>query len=185
MIDAPAFSACFSYLEILDIGRFNEDNIFSQQQLKKTLNKEEIDEILASLLIKEIFKYSPNETSELIDSCRFRTPGTYRFDRSIDAATCYKVFKIHKFFFGGLVCYRFMFTLSRRTFTHFELAFAPRDSALIFEVKPGERLARYKEAKIVVHSNNTYPAKSIALSPLMERIHWNDKNPQSKYTLEL
>lgn len=177
-LDAPSFSACFRYSEITDFKRIDEEKRANLSWAASS----GAEEILESLIISDVFKYSPNE-SDAIECCRYRTPGTFLFDRIVKRDKCLKAFEIKKFFFGNFMCYRYRFILSNRSYSYPELAYASRDSGLIYEVQPGEKFFPYKEAKFVVHTGTTYPAKSIALSPLMENIKWSSQLPDSRYTL--
>ena len=132
------------------------------------MSDDELDQLQQKLTIEDVFNLTP-DSSRSFDSCRVKIPKTYKIATGTNASACLEMFKIHKFFFVEYMCYRYEYILKPDSFLYEELANTPKLSGVMYEVTPGDAFKNYHYAKYVLHTGNVFPAKSVGLSPVMDR----------------
>lgn len=167
-IDLPDLSICFRYTDLFNKAAF-------QNQTNTTLpfidTDSELNTVQKLVTIKEIFSFTP-PTKGIIKSCLFREPASYKTKES-SGDDCDGVFSIGKFYLQEYVCYKFSQKIGNDTerFSFEKISYSLSFSGTFYSIRLDLKFfegAHYFKA--MVHSKTTYPYRSAALSPVINRL---------------
>ena len=117
-LDAPSFSACFRYVDLMNLSAFNQKY---DLDLESPLSETSVQRIQELSTKSDIFSMSP-PVYDSLSSCLLRLPQNHSL-LGVREAECYRLFSIQKFLIQEYVCYLFSSKINA-TYTYDELSYA-------------------------------------------------------------
>lgn len=181
-IQAPEISVCFRYVDIFNRDQFGN---LTGRYFKRPIKEYEINELQASVTVKDIFTFTPYEFDSLED-CAF-SDGKFRRIH-LDSRECYNKFHVSKFYTQEFICYHFKFgesiisKSSNITYSYDRISYSLTEPGTIFSLDFNKTLFEPVDTMKAIISQRSYPFRSRAFSPVISR-HYNPTFNNASYDL--
>ena len=164
-LEAPGFTACYRYSEILDYERINRETGLDLRYSNQDVDVRRQQQVLS---LGNILKYTPSP-NESIALCKVRFTKSYVILEKY-SNECLELFSVRKFFVLEYVCYQYNFKAAmNQLFLMEELTSSPAFPGRIFKIHPGKLFNRYRLSKFMVTNPNQYPYEAVKYTPVLDR----------------
>lgn len=175
-ISVPDFTACFRYVDVIDVQGFKQkypgldvkqlENMPSMEEFTVNLQK-----IQATVKIEDILLLTP-QADKVISGCSVKEPRDFGFQDYLTSEQCNKHFVIWKFYLQEYICYRFKRLMSQDqiAFQYRLVSYAIDRAGVLYSIKiSDEHIIKARYLKAVIHSSNRNPIAALAMTTNIKR----------------
>lgn len=184
-ISVPDFTACFRYVDVIDVNKLNQkyptlaikplENLPSNRQMNINIKK-----IQTAVTIEDILRLTP-KAEDIVSGCSIKGPKDFEFRDFSSPEQCNRYFSIWKFYLQEYICYR----IKRLTqdyqdptpFQYRSVSYAIDRAGVLFSVKMSDtNILKARYMKAVIHDSNRNPISSLAMTTNIKRRFDDEEN---------
>ena len=164
VVPVPSVSLCWNFLDLINLEEVKKK---SGKTFEPPFSKEEKDEIVSTVTVKNIFEWTPPDM-DITESCFIRNGNSFS-SKILVGKDCDQEFRVDKFYHREFICYHFQVT-NFTTYSLYQTLYTSNKPGIFFEIDlKHDVFSKGSFYSPTVHSPRTSALFDISLSYYFHR----------------